>query len=99
MASRMKWTMLGGLVFGVGLLACSKADTAPGSGAATTTGTGTGGSTSGGTGGGPDPGVPVVPGTPDTSVVTALPPVPRMVNVVANAVGDGVNISFDPIDG
>lgn len=61
----------------------------------------------GGGGGGPrcrrgercSPALPNVPGMPDTSVQTALPPVPSMVNVRAQVTGDAVEISFDPIDG
>src|SRR5437899_1178866 len=88
-----------GLIAMVGWgLACSKSGSTsgPASGGSGGPTSGSGGST---TGGKPDPGLPTVPGTPDTSVVTALPAVPRMVNVVATAIGDGVNISFDPIDG
>jgi hypothetical protein len=42
--------------------------------------------------------LPHVPGTPDTSVKTALPALPAMTNVTATAVGDNVSITFDPID-
>jgi hypothetical protein len=37
--------------------------------------------------------------TPDTSVATALPPLPRMSNVAASTAGDAVNITFDAVDG
>ncbi|HVW26955.1 MAG TPA: hypothetical protein VHC69_16420 [Polyangiaceae bacterium] len=40
-----------------------------------------------------------VPGTPDPNVKTALPPLPQLTNVVASAVHDDVEITFDPIDG
>ena len=66
------------------------------SGGNTSGGTTSGGTTSGGAGTG---GLPSVPGDPDPSVDTDLPPVPRMVNVKATATGDSVKITFDPIDG
>lgn len=45
------------------------------------------------------PGLPHVRGTPDTSVKTALPALPALTNVTANAIGDNVSLQFDPIDG
>jgi hypothetical protein len=50
-----------------------------------------------GPGSGKPPGLPSVHGKPDTSVRTALPPVPAMTNVNATVVGDSVSITFDPI--
>jgi hypothetical protein len=47
----------------------------------------------------PDPGVPTVPGEPDLSVDTALPPVPTLFNVSAVVTGDSAIIKFDPVDG
>jgi len=67
--------------------------------------TGSGGSAGGGSGGtsgahdGGPAGLPKVPGTPDTSVKTALPPLPALTNVTATAIDDNVSIHFDPIDG
>lgn len=44
--------------------------------------------------------IPVVPGEVDPNAPpnTGLPPLPRLVNVTAAAVGDSVTITFDPID-
>ena len=64
-----------------------------------TGGSGRGGSATGGSGGTRPGGVPHVDGEPDDSVDTDLPPVPRMVNVKAQVIGDNVSITFDPIDG
>ncbi|HVY25553.1 MAG TPA: hypothetical protein VHB79_03350 [Polyangiaceae bacterium] len=50
------------------------------------------------TGSGPT-GLPNVPGEPDTSVQTALPPVARLPNVTATAIGDSVSISVEPVEG
>jgi hypothetical protein len=41
----------------------------------------------------------MVPGAPDTSVKTALPPVARLPNVTATAIGDSVSISVEPVEG
>ena len=71
------------------------ASAASGSGSSANAGAGSGGSS----GGGSEPGLPVVPGEPDTSVQTALPPLPTMVNVRASAIDDSVGIEFDPIEG
>ncbi|HVR20859.1 MAG TPA: hypothetical protein VMS65_14210, partial [Polyangiaceae bacterium] len=60
--------------------------------------TATGGSSGSGGGGSPN-GIPTVPGTPDTSVDTALPPLPRLPNVTAKATGDSVSISVEPVEG
>jgi len=59
------------------------------------------GGTSSGAGSGNHPMLPTVPGEVDPNAPdgTALKPLPRMINVVANATGDSVGISFSPIDG
>src|SRR5688572_32883070 len=44
-------------------------------------------------------GVPAVPGQPDGSVETALPPLPRLPGVTAGVVGDSVNITVVPVEG
>ncbi|HEX6273617.1 MAG TPA: hypothetical protein VFZ53_11260 [Polyangiaceae bacterium] len=49
-------------------------------------------------GNGPN-GLPTVPGQPDTSVKTALPPLPSFQRVTASATGDSVSISVEPIEG
>lgn len=51
------------------------------------------------TSGPPDPGIPTVPGEPDTSVQTALPAVPALINVSAITTGDSTLIKYDPVDG
>lgn len=43
--------------------------------------------------------LPSVPGKPDTSVKTALPPIGSFANVTASAVGDSVAISVAPVQG
>ncbi len=62
-------------------------------------GCGKAGETSGPTTGKGPTGLPSVPGTPDTSVKTALPPVPRLAAVSAVAVGDSVSLSVEPVAG
>jgi hypothetical protein len=57
---------------------------------------GSGGTSKGGTG---PTGLPTVPGDPDTSVTTTLPPLPRLQAVRATATGDAVKISVEPVDG
>jgi hypothetical protein len=44
-------------------------------------------------------GIPVVPGEPDDSVETALPPVPRLPGLSAGIVGGSVNLSVVPVAG
>jgi hypothetical protein len=44
-------------------------------------------------------GLPSVPGEPDTSVQTALPPIPALIGVTARVVGDSASISFVPVEG
>jgi hypothetical protein len=44
-------------------------------------------------------GVPVIPGEPDTSVETELPPLPQLPGVTAGVVGDSVNLTVIPVDG
>jgi hypothetical protein len=62
-----------------------------------------GGGMSGGEGGMGGAGVPGTGGVPsmgvDTSVQTALPPLPKMANVKATAIHESVEISFEPVDG
>jgi hypothetical protein len=70
-----------------------------GQGGAGQGGAGQGGAVQRDAGPGAPPGLPSVPGVPDPSVKTALPPVPAMVNVTALATGDSVHLGFDLIDG
>jgi hypothetical protein len=44
-------------------------------------------------------GLPIVPGEPDTSVKTALPPVAQLPGVTAGVVGDSVNLTVIPVAG
>jgi hypothetical protein len=44
-------------------------------------------------------GLPSVPGEPDTSVQSALPPVPSILGVRSKTVGDSVDIQFEPVAG
>jgi hypothetical protein len=44
-------------------------------------------------------GVPTVPGEPDPTVDTALPPLPQLPGVTAGVVGDSVNLTVIPVEG
>ncbi|HEX6275958.1 MAG TPA: hypothetical protein VFZ53_23110 [Polyangiaceae bacterium] len=76
----------------------SGAGTSSGGSSGTSTGGGAGSATGGSSGTG-STGLPTVPGTPDTSVTTALPPLPSFQRVTASATGDSVSISVEPIEG